>query len=70
MGSGLHPINPEKAKPSIVDLSLQIESRTTNSPRKMLRQAKIDAVTPSPSQQTKKIQNEKESSFKLRMRKF
>ncbi len=54
VGSGLHPINPEKVKPRVVESGLQIGSRNTDSSRKMLRQAKIDGVTPSPSEQTKR----------------
>ena len=53
VGSGLYPINPQKVKPRIVECNAPIQPGNAESPRKLLRQAIINAVTPSPSDSTK-----------------
>eukprot|EP00795_Rhopilema_esculentum_P011062 gene11062-19921_t len=53
VGSGLYPINPQKVKPRIVECNAPIQPGNAESHRKLLRQAIINAVTPSPSDSTK-----------------
>eukprot|EP00794_Sanderia_malayensis_P019809 gene19809-21749_t len=54
-GSGLLPLDRKRVQPKIVDVSMehQLSQTAPDTPRKLMKEAVIAAVTPSPSEQTK-----------------